>query len=151
MRAARPDRDLVDLVAELGATAVRWLDVINVILLAPIFGILYMQNHRIHTGFITNYGSDIVGTAWAWWIARRQYERMLGKPRVFGAPRPAELAVLLVLGAGLAYEAAKRFHLNPGTFDPLNLVAYAATIAFCYAVERVLRRAHRSSLRPCPR
>jgi hypothetical protein len=131
------------IVAELGAAAVRWLDVVNVILLAPMFGILYMQHHRIHTGWITNYGNDVVGTAWAWWIARRRFDRTLGKLPVFGAPRRAELAVLLVFGAGLAYEVVKRFHLIVGTFDPLNLIPYAATLAFCYVVERVLRRAHR--------
>jgi hypothetical protein len=128
--------------AELGPTGVRWLDRINVVLLVPIFGIIYMQSHRIHTGWITNYGNDVFGTAWAWWIARRLCDRRLPRLRIGREPRTAELTVLGVFCVGLAYEVGKLLRWIPGTYDPLNLIPYGATLAVCYFIERVLRRAH---------
>ncbi len=130
----------------LGARAVRILDWVNVAILAPIAYIIHLQRGGQHPGWLTSYGADVLGTAWIWWGWRRT---------VFARARaPAEATVVTVLLLGVVWEWCQRFDLSgtilsgtQGTFDPWDIVAYAVTLAGCYALERLLQRRAQAAAR----
>lgn len=96
-------------------------------------GIGALQMYRVRGGIITNYGADLFGTAWLYAMFR-QGKALGQRGRVL---RP-EMAALLVFVGCAGSEFAQKFHLIPGTYDPLDLLAYAFSVVVCYGIDRLL-------------
>jgi len=125
--------------ATLGASAVRVLDWSSILAMIPMGYVLWVQSTGVEAGWLTSYGADCLGTAWVWWWLRRTL--------FVRAPWPTQTTALAVLAAGVAWKVNQRYDLSgtqlagtKGTYDPFDLVAYAATLAGCYSLEQVLRR-----------
>jgi hypothetical protein len=90
-----------------------------------------LQMFHVRGGVVTDYGADVFGTAW-FYAMFRQGRNVLWPGRRLSAGT----AAMLVLAGCVASELAQRSSLFPGVFDPLDLVAYAVTLAALYAVDR---------------
>jgi hypothetical protein len=92
-----------------------------------------LQMFRVRGGFITNYGADLVGTAWLYAMFRQGRTRI--RRGYVMAPGTTAAFVFLACAAS---EFAQRFHFIGGTFDPWDLVAYAVSVVVCYGLDRRL-------------
>jgi len=92
-----------------------------------------LQMRHVHGGVVTDYGADVFGTAWVY-ATTRMGGTVLQRGRAAGAGRAAVVVFLLCL----AWELGQRAHLVPGRFDPYDLLAYAGTVALCWAIDRRL-------------
>jgi hypothetical protein len=90
-----------------------------------------LQMFHVRGGFITNYGADLVGTAWLYAMFR-QGKTLIRRGYIM-APGTTAAFVFLACAAS---EFAQRLHLIPGTFDPLDILAYAASVLACYGLDR---------------
>ena len=93
-----------------------------------------LQMYQVHAGFLTNYGADVFGTAWMYTMTR------LGRTVVqrgrTTTPGVAAGSVFLLCAVS---EYGQRLHLVPGHYDPYDLLAFAATVIACVAVDRGAR------------
>ena len=125
--------------AALGRVPVGCLDWSTVLVWMLVVLIGWLQSKRIDAGWLTRYGGDVFGTAMFWWMIRRT---------IFaGFWLGAEIAAASLLVACFAWEFCQRLDLSgsvlgitKGTYDPLDLVAYALTLGFLYAIDRGLQR-----------
>ena len=116
----------------------RPLDWPGALAIFPIMYITHLQSRGV-AGWVTSYGADLLGTAWCWWLFRRT---------IFSRMRHgAQLTVAVLLVAGVTWEWSQRYDFSgtllesaAGTFDPVDIAAYAITLATCYALEAILRR-----------
>lgn len=94
-------------------------------------GVGALQMFQVRGGFLTNYGADVFGTAWLYAIFRQGLA-------VFQKRRPLspELTVVVVFAGCAASELGQLWRFVPGTFDPMDLVAFGATVATCWIVDR---------------
>jgi len=89
-----------------------------------------LQMFRVHGGWLTNYGADLFGTAWLYMMFR-EGRTVFQK----GTPMRAVATALFVFAGCAASEFGQRAHVVPGRFDWLDLVAYAAAVAACLALD----------------
>jgi hypothetical protein len=90
-----------------------------------------LQTFRIRAGIVTDYGADIFGTAWLYGMFRQGrtvFQR--------GRGLRADTTTLLVFIGCAVSELGQLVDLIPGVFDPLDLLAYGASVLLCYAVDR---------------
>ena len=104
-----------------------------------ICGILVMQ--QVPAGFLTNYGADLTQPAWLYIVSRGLTHP--GKrnvySRIFGTS--LELPAILIFVAGALTEFSQRYWPNGlfrGTFDPIDIVAFAVSITTVYAIDKYL-------------
>lgn len=101
---------------------------------------------HVHGGFLTNHCADLVVPALLYVLTRRYPERsragsVLRIRRLFG--RTPESAALWIFTGSAATELSQRYWphgLFPGTFDPLDIAAYAVGVASCYLADRLALR-----------
>lgn len=94
-------------------------------------GLGALQMFHIRGGFMTNYGADLVGTAWLYAMFR-QGRTVIRPGRVMSPGRTTAFIFI----ACAASELAQKLRLFPGVFDPLDFFAYAASVLACYALDR---------------
>ncbi|HUF29724.1 MAG TPA: hypothetical protein VMM77_03595 [Gemmatimonadaceae bacterium] len=104
---------------------------LNVYFLAVFVGIGGLQMYGVNAGVLTSYGADLLAPPWIYLMFRGGRWRM-------GPLR----ALLLVFCGCLAWEWAQRYDfsgtplaITRGTFDPLDILAYATGLLVCYAVD----------------
>ena len=122
----------------LGKTAVRVLDWISIPVIVLVMWVGTMQSQNVNGGWVTNYGADIIGPISFWWCTRRT---------IFASVKfGAEIAILVQLVGCFVWEFCQRFDLSntvlfftKGTFDPLDLVTYSATLMACYSLDKYLQ------------
>ena len=119
-----PERD-IDKVTRSAAAQVFYL---GTVVSALTIGALQM--FHVRAGWLTNYGADVFGTAWLYAMFR-QGRTVFGS----GQMSASGAAGFVFLGCALS-EFAQRTAWFPGTFDPLDLVAFAVTCVACYALDR---------------
>lgn len=99
---------------------------------------------HIRAGFLTNRAADVAVPAWLYLIARGLHDphgRVRLIQRLIG--RTPELAALSLFVASTLTEVSQYFWphgIFRGTFDPLDILAYALGLAVCYAAERLSTR-----------
>jgi hypothetical protein len=93
-------------------------------------GIGALQMFRVRGGLVTEYGADVFGTAWLYGMFR-QGRTVFQRGSEMGAGATA----VFVFAGCAASEVAQRFRLFPGVFDPLDLAAFAVSVAFCYFLD----------------
>jgi hypothetical protein len=94
-------------------------------------GIGGLQMYNVNAGFLTNYGADLFAPPYLYVMFRQ------------GRLRPRPLVAFLTVFAGCAlWEWAQRYDfsgtplaITRGTFDPFDLVAYAAGLLACLIVD----------------
>lgn len=97
---------------------------------------------QIRAGLLTNHGADLVVPALLYVLTRRYpVASRTGSPllvrRVFGST--PELAAACIFGGSVATELCQRFWpdgIFPGTYDPLDIVAYGVSVGLCYVADR---------------
>jgi hypothetical protein len=102
----------------------------HVVVLIAALAIAALQMFRVRGGWFTDYGADVFGTAWLYSMVREG--RTVFSRRVAPAGRTAWI---IGIACGLS-EIGQRAGFVPGVFDPLDLAAFAATVAACYALDR---------------
>ena len=101
--------------------------------MAAALGIGALQMFHVRGGVITNYGADVIGTAWLYAMFRQ------GRTVVQrGSPWSAMTTALFVFTGCVASEVGQRLAIIPGVFDPLDIVAFAATVMTCAALDRFI-------------
>jgi hypothetical protein len=107
---------------------------------------------HVRAGFLTNYTADIVVPAWLY-VALRGYApggRRGTLGRVFG--RSPAVTALTLFAASTLTEVTQLFWpggVFRGTFDPLDIIAFAAGLGACYLGDRILlRRLPNEELKP---
>ena len=89
-----------------------------------------LQMFHVRAGVLTNYGADVFGTAWLYAIFRQGkalYPRRVLSPELTSA--------IVFIGCAVS-ELGQRWRFVPGTFDPMDLVAYGVAVAICWFVDR---------------
>ena len=100
-------------------------------------GIGALQMFHVRGGVITNYGADVIGTAWLYAMFRQ------GKTVVQrGSPWSVMITAAFVFTSCVVSEVGQRLRIVPGVFDPLDILAFAATVMTCAALDRFI--SHRS-------
>jgi hypothetical protein len=92
------------------------------------------QSVGLRRSLFTSHAADLTQPAWLYIVTRRS-SGLLG--RVFG--RTPELAAATVFGAATIAEITQRFWprgLFSGTFDPLDIIAYAIGVGLCWLADR---------------
>jgi hypothetical protein len=106
---------------------------------------------RVNGGFITNYLADLAGPAWMYGALRLHVTvlKYLYRP----VPSPA-LAAIFVFLVGTIWEILQAFDLSGtvlaitrGRFDPLDIVAYAASLLVCFLIDVRAQRSANESFR----
>jgi len=118
-----------------------WKVVYHVLWIA-FFGTAALNMLHVRGGFFTNHAADLVGPAWLYVIFRglhppRNHKSVL--QRTLG--RTPEIAAVSLFVASTGTEISQRYWPNGifrGRFDILDVAAYAAGLAACYAAERIL-------------
>lgn len=100
-------------------------------MLVTALGIGALQMFRVRGGLLTEYGADVFGTAWLYGMFR-QGRTVFQRGRGMGAGATAAFVFAGCAGS----EIAQAFHIWPGTFDPLDLAAFALSVAACYLLDR---------------
>lgn len=92
-----------------------------------------LQMFHVRGGAITDYGADVIGTAWLYAMVRQ------GKT-IFqrGTPWGARTTAVFTFAGCTASEIGQRLAIVPGVFDPLDIVAFAATVTTCAALDRFI-------------
>lgn len=103
-----------------------------------------LQMGRVNGGFLTNYFADLAGPAWMYGAIRQRATvlRYLYRP----IPSPALTAIFVFL-VGTGWEICQAFdfsgtilNVTRGRFDPLDILAYAASLTVCFAADVCARR-----------
>ncbi|HEY5544996.1 MAG TPA: hypothetical protein VIK50_02985 [Gemmatimonadaceae bacterium] len=104
---------------------------LNVYFFAVFVGIGGLQMYGVNAGVLTSYGADLLAPPWIYLMFRGGRWRM----------RPVR-ALLVVLGGCLAWEWAQRYDfsgtplaITRGSFDWLDILAYATGLLVCFAVD----------------
>jgi hypothetical protein len=104
---------------------------LNVYFVAVFVGIGGLQMYRVNAGALTSYGADLLAPPWIYLMFRSGRWRM--------GPLTA---LLVVFGGCLGWEWAQRHDfsgtplaITRGTFDPLDILAYAVGLLVCFAVD----------------
>lgn len=94
----------------------------------------------IHAGFLTSHLADLVVPAWMYVVSRGLHTRSGRSTRIQRTlGRSPEMAAISLFVASALTEISQHYWpqgLFRGRFDPLDVVAYAAGIAVCYAADR---------------
>ena len=95
--------------------------------------------YQIRVGILTSYGADLAIPAWLYIAARAldNPQRQTALRRSIG--RTPERAAGTLFLASTMTEVTQRFWprgLFPGTFDLLDILAYAAGLAVCYMLDK---------------
>ena len=114
-----------------------YLSLLCVFILTAALNMLHLR-----VGFLTNHAADVVVPAWLYVVVRglypvRQTPGVL--QRTIG--RTPAIAAIVLFTASAATEISQRYWphgIFPGRFDPFDLIAYAAGVGGCYAVDRWL-------------
>jgi hypothetical protein len=112
--------------ARRGAGALLYL-----VVMVSALGIGALQMFRVNAGFLTNYGADVIGTAW-FYAMFRQGRTVFTR----GRRLPPGTVAGLVLTGCVGTEYAQRLRLFPGVFDPFDLLAFAVSVFACLALDR---------------
>jgi hypothetical protein len=95
---------------------------------------------HVRVEFLTSYLADLLFPPWFYIVLRRltpQKRRLSIMIRWFGqSPERAVVSIFLV---GVTSELSSRYWPRgafPGTYDPLDIVAYAAGLGVCYSCEQ---------------
>ena len=101
--------------------------ILNGYFLVVFVGIGGLQMYHVDAGFVTQYGADLLAPPYLYVVSRRG--RLRFSPAV---------ALGTVLGCCVLWEVAQRWDftgtplvITRGTFDPYDLVAYAAGLLAC--------------------
>jgi hypothetical protein len=97
-------------------------------------------------GLFTSYGADLAQPAWIYITIRRRPAS--GVARWFGGS--SEMAAGSIFLVGLASELSQYFWphgLFHGTFDPIDILAFAIGVLICYMAERIGFSIQRESAR----
>jgi hypothetical protein len=104
---------------------------LNVYFLAVFVGIGGLQMYGVNAGVLTSYGADLLAPPWSYLMFRSGRWRL----------RPVR-ALLVVFGGCLVWEWAQRYDLSGtplaitrGTFDWLDILAYATGLLVCFAAD----------------
>jgi hypothetical protein len=100
-------------------------------MMAIALGIGVLQMFRVPAGLLTDYGADVFGTAWLYAMFR-QGRTVFGRGRAMTAPLTA---VFVFTGCAVS-EFAQAAEILPGVFDSFDLLAFAVSVAACYALDR---------------
>jgi hypothetical protein len=105
-----------------------WLNLYGMLVFVGIGG---LQMYRVNAGFLTNYGADLFAPPYLYFAFRLGRLRM--RPRV---------ALLTIFGGCALWEWSQRYDwagtplvIARGTFDPLDLAAYAVGLLACYLAD----------------
>ena len=115
------------------------------LLLAMFLTTAALTMNHVSAGFFTNYAADLFVPAWMYIALRRLASHHKSQNPLFRfLGRSPELAAgSLLVGSALS-EVSQIFWPRgffAGTFDPLDLVAYASGLLVCYVADRAqLRR-----------
>ena len=101
-------------------------------------GVLNMAH--IRGGFLTNHLADLTMPAWPYIVSRGLWTENKSKTGLllFVGKTPERSLFLIFLGSALT-EISTIFWpkgIFAGTFDPLDLVAYASGLIICYAFDK---------------
>ena len=118
-----------------------WKVVYHVLWIA-FLGTAALNMLHVRGGFFTNYAADIVAPAWLYVVSRglhppRDHRGLL--QQTIG--RTPEIAAVTLFLASSVTEISQRFWpkgIFAGRFDVLDVVAFAAGLAACYAAEKML-------------
>ncbi len=95
--------------------------------------------HHIQAGMFTSYGADLTMPAWLYILTRSldSPHRHIRLYRYFG--RTPELAAGTIFVASTLTEISQYYWpkgIFPGTFDLLDIAAFAAGISICYLIDK---------------
>ncbi len=98
---------------------------------AVFVGIGGMQMYGVNAGVLTSYGADLFAPPWIYLMAR------------MGRAKMSQWRALIVVFVGcVVWEWAQLFDfsgtplaITRGTFDPLDILAYAVGLSACFAVD----------------
>jgi len=124
----------------------RW-KIVSWLLLSVWLGCGLLDMWHVRGGLLTSYGADITLPAWLYIIARSidNPARKTILHRFLG--RSPELAAAALFTASTLTEISQWFWPKgpfSGTFDPLDILAYAMGITICYIFDKVSIRRNRS-------
>jgi hypothetical protein len=94
---------------------------------------------KIRGGFLTNHAADLAIPAWLYIVLREQKAQGRGPHRLPRAGRSAEATAAMIFSGAALTESSQYFWplgVWAGTFDPLDIAAYAASVAACYLSEQ---------------
>ena len=118
----------------------RWLLLTaDLVLFAGVVYVGYLQSRHINAGFWTNYGGDVIGPVWLY-SALRQL-------KIYRKRHPSpEIAAAGLFAACFLWEWCQRYDLRGtvlgitrGSFDPYDVLSYAASLALAYAVDKTFQ------------
>jgi hypothetical protein len=92
-----------------------------------------LQMFHIRAGFLTNYGADLLGTAWLFAMTRLGWTVVQG-----GRPTSSATAAAVIFVLCSVSELGQLVRLVPGRYDPYDIGAFALAIGACLALERIL-------------
>lgn len=109
---------------------------LNVYFVAVFVGIGGLQMYHVRAGALTSYGADLLAPPWMYMMFR------------MGRWKLGPVSALLVVFLGcLAWELAQRHDfsgtplaITRGTFDPLDIAAYAAGLVVTFVIDLVWLR-----------
>ena len=119
----------------------RWVVAYWVLLVLCIFVAGGLNMARIRAGFLTNYLADLTGPAFLYIVFRglttnREQNRL---PIFIWLGATAERSAIFLFLASTMSELSSYFWPRgplPGTFDPLDIVAYGVGLLICYIADR---------------
>jgi len=126
-------------------TFLRWLTWIGFV---PAMFSVILQMNSVHGGFLTNYLADLAGPIWCYGTIRQKktlFKKVLSKVSTPG------FAAIFVFLVGTSWEVCQAIDfsgtplgITRGRFDPLDIVAFAVSLAACYAADKIF--AHKINL-----
>lgn len=113
------------------------------LLTAGFIGTAALNLLRIRAGFFTSHAADLIVPAWLYVVMRgfTGVRHRLSTLRWLGST-PELAAGSLFVASSLTEFSQKLWPEGPfrGTFDPLDLLAYAAGLLVCYAADKLEAR-----------
>jgi hypothetical protein len=104
---------------------------LNAYFVAVFVGIGGLQMYGVNAGLLTSYGADLLAPPWLYLMFR------MGRRKI----RPVPALLVVFLGC-LAWELAQLrdfsgtpLAISRGTFDPLDIIAYAAGLLAIFAID----------------
>jgi hypothetical protein len=99
--------------------------------------------HHVRGGLFTSYAADLANPPWLYIVFRglagRGHRSLGGNPLSRWLGSTPERAATSIFIAGVVTEVSQIFWPNGffgGTFDPLDLVAFATGLLVCYILDR---------------